>query len=56
MEIIYIISNNANPFCTVFLAFLNLKDVINFMLICGRFWELKIKVCFACVYVLCCIY
>ena len=29
--------------CTVFLAFLNLKDIINFMLIYGRFWELKIK-------------
>ena len=49
--------------CTVFLTFLNLKDVIKFMLIYGRFWELKIKfvllskqnkVCFVIsVYVLC---
>ena len=28
---------------TVFLALLNLKDIVNFMLIYGRFWELKIK-------------
>ena len=34
---------------TVFLAFLNLKDVINFMLIYGRLGELKIKfVLFVC--------
>ena len=35
--------------CTVFFAFLNLKDVINFMLIYGRFWELKIKFVCLCV-------
>ena len=39
--------------CTVFLTFLNLKEVINFMLIYGRFWELKIKFVLLSVYVLC---
>ena len=35
---------------TVFLAFLNLKDVIYFMLIYERFWEIENRVCFVCIF------